>query len=30
VTGCYPLGVPASAESEIELVGYNLPAEHKG
>ncbi|HVR74706.1 MAG TPA: c-type cytochrome domain-containing protein [Planctomycetota bacterium] len=26
VTGFYPLSVPANAESEVELVGYNLPA----
>ena len=29
VTGCYPLGVPANCESEVELIGYNLPADHK-
>ena len=29
VTGCYPLGVPANAESEVELIGYNLPSDHK-
>ncbi|HMC28037.1 MAG TPA: hypothetical protein VKM56_09630, partial [Verrucomicrobiae bacterium] len=28
VTGCYPLGVPANYESEVELIGYNLPADH--
>jgi len=27
VTGCYPLSIPANAESDVELVGYNLPAE---
>jgi hypothetical protein len=26
VTGCYPLGVPANSETEVELTGYNLPA----
>jgi WD40 repeat protein len=25
VTSVYPLGVPAGAETEVELVGYNLP-----
>jgi hypothetical protein len=25
VTGCYPLGVPAGTESEIELTGDNVP-----
>ncbi|HMC64625.1 MAG TPA: hypothetical protein VKI65_06775, partial [Gemmataceae bacterium] len=29
VTGCFPLGVPIHAESEVELVGYNLPADYK-
>lgn len=23
--GCYPMGVPANRESEVELIGYNLP-----
>ncbi|HXT42283.1 MAG TPA: c-type cytochrome domain-containing protein [Candidatus Angelobacter sp.] len=27
VTGCYPLSIPANAESDLELVGYNLSAE---
>jgi WD40 repeat protein len=27
VTGVYPLGIPAGAESEVELTGYNLPPE---
>lgn len=26
VTGCYPLSVPPSTESEVELTGYNLPS----
>lgn len=26
VTGCFPLSVPAAAESTVELAGYNLPA----
>ena len=26
VTSVYPLGVPSGAETEVELVGYNLPA----
>lgn len=25
VTGCYPLGVPANEETEVRLVGHNLP-----
>jgi len=29
VTGCYPLSVPANTETEVELVGYNLPSAHK-
>lgn len=29
VTACFPLSVPANAESDIELIGYNLPAERK-
>src|SRR5207248_1864651 len=29
VVGCYPLSVPANQESEVELVGFNLPASHK-
>jgi hypothetical protein len=29
VTGCYPPGVAANRESEVELVGVNLPAERK-
>lgn len=29
VTGVYPLSVSTNAETEIELVGYNLPAERK-
>ncbi len=28
VTGCFPLSVATNAESEIELIGYNLPANH--
>ncbi len=28
VTGCFPLGARAKAETEIELIGYNLTAEH--
>lgn len=27
VVGCYPLSVPANQESDVELIGYNLPAE---
>ncbi len=27
VTACYPLSVPANAESEVQLIGFNLPAE---
>jgi hypothetical protein len=26
VFGCYPLSVPADKESEVALIGYNLPA----
>ncbi len=29
VTAVYPLSVAANAESEIELIGFNLPAERK-
>src|SRR2546422_3272564 len=29
VTGCFPLSVAAKKETDIELVGYNLPSEHK-
>src|SRR5262249_30716053 len=29
VTGAYPLSVRANAEAEVELVGYNLPAERR-
>jgi mono/diheme cytochrome c family protein len=29
VTACYPLSVPANAESEVELIGANLPPEHR-
>ncbi|HEV3006468.1 MAG TPA: hypothetical protein VGX78_18505, partial [Pirellulales bacterium] len=25
VTACYPIGVPANQETEVELVGYNVP-----
>lgn len=25
VVGCYPLSVPADSESDIQLIGYNLP-----
>ena len=25
VTGCFPVGVPANQEAEVELAGYNLP-----
>ncbi len=28
VTACYPLSVPANVETSIELIGYNLPANH--
>ncbi|MBI4658174.1 MAG: hypothetical protein HY735_04860 [Verrucomicrobia bacterium] len=27
VVGCYPLSLPADRETEVELIGYNLPAE---
>ncbi len=27
VTACFPLSVPANRESEVELIGWNLPAE---
>ncbi len=27
VTGVFPLSVPANAETKVELVGYNLPAD---
>ncbi|HEV7226700.1 MAG TPA: pre-peptidase C-terminal domain-containing protein, partial [Pirellulales bacterium] len=27
VTGCYPIGVPANQETEVQLAGYNLPAD---
>jgi len=26
VTACYPLSVPANVETEVDLIGYNLPA----
>ncbi|HKI70771.1 MAG TPA: hypothetical protein VKA81_00210, partial [Verrucomicrobiae bacterium] len=29
VTGFFPLSVPSSKESDVELIGYNLPPEHK-
>ena len=29
VVGCYPLSVPANQESEVELVGFNLPPASK-
>ncbi|MCI0535874.1 MAG: hypothetical protein L0Z50_11680, partial [Verrucomicrobiales bacterium] len=29
VTGVYPLSVRANGEAEVELVGYNLPAERR-
>lgn len=29
VVGCYPLSVPANQESEVELIGYNLPSGNK-
>jgi len=29
VTGFFPLSVPSSRESDVELIGYNLPPEHK-
>ncbi len=29
VTGSYPLSVPANRESEVELIGFNLPADRK-
>jgi mono/diheme cytochrome c family protein len=29
VTACYPLSVPANAETEVELIGYNLPPESR-
>ena len=29
VTGCFPLSVPANTETKVELIGYNLPPEHR-
>ena len=29
VTAVYPLSVPANQETQVELIGYNLPAEQK-
>lgn len=29
VTACYPLSVPANAESDVELIGFNLPPESR-
>src|SRR5207253_1084895 len=29
VTGSYPLSVPANVESEVELIGFNLPPESR-
>ncbi len=29
VTACYPLSVPSNAETEVELIGYNLPPESR-
>jgi WD40 repeat protein len=29
VTGCFPLSVPASSETDVQLVGYNLPSDSK-
>ncbi|HVX62833.1 MAG TPA: c-type cytochrome domain-containing protein [Pirellulales bacterium] len=29
VTGCFPMSVPAEKESELQLSGYNLPADAK-
>lgn len=29
VVACYPLSVPAEAETEVELIGHNLPPECK-
>lgn len=29
VTGCFPLSVFAPSETEVELIGHNLPAEHR-
>lgn len=29
VTGVYPLSVSTNAEAEVELVGFNLPVDHK-
>ena len=29
VVACYPLSVSANAETEVELIGYNLPEERK-
>jgi WD40 repeat protein len=28
VTGCYPINIQTNVETEIELIGFNLPAEH--
>ncbi len=29
VTGCHPLSIAAQREGEVELIGFNLPAERK-
>jgi hypothetical protein len=29
VVGCYPLSVPTNSESGVELIGYNLPTDHR-
>ncbi|MBI3853745.1 MAG: hypothetical protein HY298_26175 [Verrucomicrobia bacterium] len=29
VVGCFPLSVPANVESEVKLIGYNLPPQPK-
>ena len=29
VTACYPLSVPANAESEVDLIGFNLPPDSR-
>ncbi len=29
VTGCFPIGAPTNTETEVELIGFNLPAERK-
>ncbi len=30
VVGCFPLGVPANQESQVQLIGFNLPSRATG